>query len=83
MNSLFGDLLYDSTTAYIDDILIHAPDEETLVSRIVRVLHCLRVGGGKIKLDKMEISPSQFEYLGHYISEGIRMPQPKKLFSYH
>ena len=56
----------------MDDILIHAPDINTLRARTKLVLQALRNAGAKLNKEKCEFEVQKVKYLGHILSsEGI------------
>jgi transposase InsO family protein len=79
MENIFGDLRYQGVLVYIDDILIHAKNEEEFVALMLEVLDRLYKFGACLKLSKCEIAHKEFDYLGHTFEDGIRRPQIKKV----
>ena len=82
MDIVLGDLRRQGVLVYIDDILIHADNEEKLIDLLGQVLWRLSVAGAMIKMTKCCFGPSSFEYLGHQIEGTTRRPQLRKLEKY-
>ena len=79
MECMFGDLRHIGVLVYIDDILVHAKNEEEFVTLVLDVLERLHKHGACLKLSKCEIAHKQFDYLGHMFEDGVRRPQTKKV----
>ena len=63
----------------MDDIPIHAPDQEKLENQIKEVFRCLRDQDLYLKPKKCEFNKTQVEYLGMIIEEGKIAMDPIKL----
>ena len=63
----------------INDILIHAPDQEELEKWTREVFWCLRDQDLYLKLKKCEFNKTRVEYLGMIIEEGKIAMDPVKL----
>ncbi|UYV85138.1 K02A2.6-like [Cordylochernes scorpioides] len=75
-----ADLLQDleGTENSMDDILIHAPDPQTLEIRTRAVLQRLKENGIKLNGDKCKFQLQEVQYLGHIVTtEGIRIDPEK------
>ncbi|CAO1629501.1 unnamed protein product [Parajaminaea phylloscopi] len=74
MNDIFRDLIDVHVQVYLDDILIHTPDQVTNVKITREVLRRLADNRLYCKAEKCEFFSSSTEYLGFRISsEGISM----------
>ena len=82
MDIVLGDLRKEGVLVYIDDILIHATSEATLIDLLGQVLWRLSIAGAKIKLSKCHFGSPSFEYLGHLVEGATRKPQQRKLLKY-
>jgi len=64
--------------AYLDDILIFSPDEETHREHVWAILTQVRDNGLTLKASKCEFHTKETEYLGYVISpQGLRMDEEK------
>ena len=78
-------------TAYLDDILIYAENEEQQIKHVKQIVESLTNAGLQVKSQKGEFHTNNVAYLGFIITmEGLRMdpakittiiewPTPKKL----
>lgn len=58
---------------YFDDLLVYAPDKDTLQARLHTVLQRLRENGLRLNTEKCQFFMTKVTYLGHEISpDGIR-----------
>ena len=71
MNHLFCKLINEGyVTIYMDDILIHTPNDPTLHRCVVNnVLHILAVNDLYLKPQKCQFEQTEVEYLGVIIQE--------------
>ncbi|UYV80953.1 K02A2.6-like, partial [Cordylochernes scorpioides] len=77
---IMADLLQDleGTENSMDDILIHAPDPQTLEIRTRAVLQRLKENGIKLNRDKCKLQLQEVQFLGHIVtSEGIKIDPEK------
>lgn len=79
MDFLFNDLYNKGVSCYIDDLLIHDADPHRALDKLVLVLERLRQAGLSINLQKCTFAQKQLLYLGHVITEGRLMPNPRKI----
>lgn len=63
----------------MNDILIHAPDINTLRSRTRLVVQALRIAGAKVNKNKCEFKVQSVKYLGHILTSDGIMIDPKKV----
>ncbi|UYV74991.1 K02A2.6-like [Cordylochernes scorpioides] len=80
MQQIMTDLLSDlkGVENSMDDILIHAPDLDTLRKRTYEVLSLLKSTGIKLNKEKCVFEREQVKFLGHLISkEGIQIDPGK------
>ena len=71
-------LLYVIYELYIDDILIHAKDDEEFLFRLEEVFKRFQKYNIKLNPDKCEIGLNKIEFLGHLITEeGITFTDTK------
>jgi hypothetical protein len=61
-------LVYTILEAYLDDICIHAPNEQELWDRLTTVLTRFRLRNIKFNPDKVFISDESMEFVGHEIT---------------
>ena len=63
----------DGLFCYLDDFLVHAPDEQTHFQILEQVFDRLHEAGLSINLKKCQIGQKKVEYLGYEVShEGIK-----------
>ncbi|UYV75260.1 K02A2.6-like [Cordylochernes scorpioides] len=77
---IMADLLQDleGTENSMDDILIHAPDPQTLEIRTRAVLQRLKENGIKLNRDKCKFQLQEVQFLGHNVTtEGIKIDPEK------
>jgi transposase InsO family protein len=79
MEQIFGDLQWSGVLVYLDDILIHAPTEETLLTLFREVLRRLQEHNLTMKLEKCFFAPSRIDYLGHVLSAQGLQPNLRKV----
>jgi len=78
MNEILSDYLDIFCVAYLDDILVFSPDEETRRKHVRTVLTRVRDTGLTSKASKSEFHTTETEYLGYVISpQGLRMDEEK------
>ena len=81
MNHLFRELIDEGyVTIYMDDILIHTPNDPVLHRRVVNnVLRILAVNDLYLKPQKCQFEQTEVEYLGVIISEDSIAMDPIKV----
>jgi len=78
MNEILSDYLDIFCMAYLDDIVVFFPDEETHRKHVWAVLTRVRDTGLTLKASKCEFHAMETEYLGYVISPGgLRMDEEK------
>jgi len=78
MNKILSDYLDIFCVAYLDDILVFSPDEETHRKHVWVVLTRVRDTGLTLKASKCKFHTTETEYLGYVISpQGLRMDEEK------
>jgi len=78
MNEILSDYLDIFCVAYLDDILVFSPDEETHQKHVRVILTRVRDTGLTLKASKCEFHATETEYLGYVISPGgLRMDKEK------
>jgi len=78
MNEILSDYLDIFCVAYLDDILVFLPDEETHREHVRAILTRVRHTGLTLKASKCEFHTTETEYLGYVISpRGLRMDEEK------
>jgi len=78
MNEILSDYLDIFWVAYLDDILVFSPNEETHREHVRAVLPRVRDTGLLLKASKCEFHTTETEYLGYVISpQGLRMDEEK------
>ena len=83
MNFIFRELINEGyVTIYMDDILIHTPNDVALHQRVVNdVLQILADNDLYLKLQKCQFETTEVEYLGVIISEDHIAMDPIKVNS--
>jgi hypothetical protein len=81
INDVLGDLLDDSVSAYLDDILIFSTDVEKHEAQVKEVLRRLRKYGLVVKLEKCIFSAKEVPYLGFIVGPGYVRMDPTKVAS--
>lgn len=79
ISDIFFDLRYNGVLVYMDDILVHAREEQDFVILFEEVIDRLEVHGAQIKISKCSIAPRKIRYLGHCIEDGLRRPDPDRI----
>ena len=80
MDSIFKDMVErNQVIVYMDDILIHAADEDELEQQTKEVFRRLREQDLYLKPKKCEFKKTRVEYLGMIIEEGKIAMDPIKL----
>ncbi len=79
MNSIFRPLLYQCVVVFLDDILVYSPTIEQHTADLTAVLKILRSNQLYAKLSKCEFFTRKVEFLGHIITEGQLLVDPKKI----
>ena len=78
---VFAGFSPDQVLSFIDDICVHTPTLEGMLSLLPTVLDRLYHAGVKIKARKVRLAQTSCEFLGHRISsDGIR-PIPEKVLA--
>lgn len=81
MTSIFGDQKYLSLLCYLDDLLVFAPDEESVLQRLEMVFARLQSHNLKLAPKKCLFLRKSVKFLGHIIDEhGV---STKLLSTYH
>ena len=79
MDSIFGDVNFQSLLVYLDDILVFGSTEEQVLNRFEMVLQRLQGYNLKLKPEKCNLFQEKIRYLGHEVSSrGVR-PDPGKI----
>jgi len=73
-----GDLAYSYAIVYIDDVLIVANSKEDAFTRLKVVLKALSDAGFSFDIKKCTFFKTGTEYLGFYIKDGEKKPNPRK-----
>lgn len=72
MQSVMGDLIFQTMLVYLDDILVYSSTFQEHLKRLESVFGRLREAGLKVKPDKCSFLQEQVKFLGHQISaQGI------------
>ncbi len=64
---------------YIDDVILFAPDFDTLFSRLNTLFQHLSQGCVKLNLSKCAIGKEEVKFLGHIVSEAGCRPDPANI----
>ena len=78
-SDVFQEHHYNGMLVYLDDLLVHAPDESTFLLRLDLAFRTLNKYGAQVKLPKCHFAPKITHYLGHVIQQGVRRPDVTKL----
>jgi len=81
INDVLGDLLDDSVSAYLDDILIFSKNVDEHEAQVKEVLRRLRKYGLVVKLEKCIFSANEVPYLGFIVGPGYVRMDPTKIAS--
>ena len=80
MNFIFRELINEGyVTIYMDDILIHTPNDLTLHRRVINVLQILADNNLYLKPQKCQFEAMEVEYLGVVISKDRITMDPVKV----
>lgn len=72
MERVMEGLYWRTLLLYLDDVIVIAPDFESLIQRLDEVLARLQQAGLKLKPSKCELLRTKVRYLGHIVSaEGV------------
>ena len=77
--TVLSGLVYNILEAYIDDLLVHAQTKEEMFRRLTEVFQRFRDHNIKFNPDKVLISDSDMEFVGHVITPTGITFSPKKL----
>ena len=77
MDKIFRGLPF--VTTYIDDVLIHSPNEEVHKQHLRQVFQRLQETGLTLRGRKCHIGLSEVSFLGHIFSGSGMSPDPKKI----
>ncbi len=78
ITTLLGDLKTRNIFAYLDDIIIASPDEDSHLACLEAVLDRFRTAGLKVKLSKCEFLKNKIKFLGHEVdASGIHTQADK------
>lgn len=73
MNSILGNLRWDVTLVYLDDIIVYSKSFEQHLDHLDRVLGALHRANVKLNLKKCSFAHKQLDYLGFRITQaGIK-----------
>ncbi len=64
---------------YLDDLVVMAPNFETLLSRLDTLFQHLREKGFKLNLSKCDIGKREAKFLSHIVSESGCRPEPENV----
>ncbi|CAM5086146.1 unnamed protein product [Natator depressus] len=67
------------TAVYLDNVIIHTPDQETHLKKVEAVLDTLRQADLKANPAKCAIGLAEAKYLGYIVGRGMVKPQLNKL----
>ena len=77
MEQLLADI--SGVVVFFDDILIGAPDLETLEQRTREVCRRIQEAGGKLKSEKCEFGRTEVTFLGRVVNERGQSTMPEKV----
>ncbi len=64
---------------YLDDVILWAPDFDTLVKRLDTLFQCFTQRGVKLNLSKCAFGQRQVNFLGHIVSTEGCKPEPSNI----
>ncbi len=67
------------TKNYLDDVIVFAPDFNTLLTRLDTLFQHLSKNGVKLNLSKCDIGKREVKFLGHIVSEAGCQPNPENV----
>ncbi|CAF0882494.1 unnamed protein product [Brachionus calyciflorus] len=80
MNEIFRDLiLLNIVLVFVDDLLVHSPNDESHIKNIKLVVDRLLHYGIKIKLSKCVPLSEEIKFLGHVVSFNSIKPDEEKI----
>lgn len=79
INHVLFDLLDNTCTAYLDDVLIYSSDKKEHRKHVDEVVSRLREAGLQIDIDKCEFETTKTKYLGLIITPGGIQMDPDKV----
>lgn len=77
MDNLFGGL--EGVIVYLDDVLVYAPDQQTLELRVEAVLKVVKDNNLTLNDEKCIYNATQVEFLGSILSEEGCVPSPERI----
>ena len=78
IDEALGDLRFTCAVAYVDDILIHSPDEQTHARDLVKVVAAIHAAGLFIKPSKCEFFKKEVTWLGNMVLAEGHAVSPSK-----
>lgn len=79
MERCLGDLNFEATLIYLDDIIVYSATFQEHLNRLGQVLERLRSHGLKVKPKKCHLFKREIEYLGHRVSQDGVLPSQDKV----
>lgn len=79
MNEMFFHLIGRGVIAYLDDLLVYSPDEESHARLLRKVLKILRDNKMYPKISKCHFGAAEIEYLGYKVTKDGIIPSPEKV----
>ena len=79
MHHVFGPVLDDYVTVYLDDILVFSRDEAEHEHHLRDTFERLQMHGLRAKREKCDFGVLEVEYLGHWVRGGTRHMDPGKV----
>lgn len=77
MNDTFGSL--EGVIVYLDDLLVYAPDSETLQKRLQAVMEVVKTNNLTLNLEKCIMEADEVEFLGSILSATGCKPVPGRI----
>lgn len=75
-----GDLVFDHCVLfYLDDLMVHSKDVDTMFERLEMVFNRFRMYGLKLRPSKCHFFNTECKFLGHIISENGVSTDPEKI----
>ena len=78
MEACLGEVNFDISLIYLDDILVYSPSVEQHIKRLVFVFQRLKEHGLKMKPSKCHFFKTEAKFLGHVVSENGISTDPDK-----
>ena len=79
MDRIFRSIPQSELVIYLDDMLVHSETEEANIHQLEHVLKILVANNLKIRASKTELLMPEIKFCGYIITNGEKLPNPKKV----